>query len=466
MTNEDIAPTKTHRSGGGLKSMIRSNFAITRLLVLPYTALLVLYFVVIGGGSAWLWHQVRAAESQLLIDDMMTELEPLAQRLRLGDALNAMRDNEGWLVAEVDKLFASMPALHNISLRGGLSGYQMLRNDSGTVSAHSVSPLPAGARRASEYRDANIRLHDEDGALFLIRFDLAEATSSPIRLDFAFDRALLLARVDEGMQAIKRSILFFGMAGALSIFVAIGITVVAMRTTRRLESHFQGIYQRASLTETAAQLVHDLRNPLAALRANVKALLVSPEETPQIVRELDQDIANLNGKLSAFLDLTRQRDEAVVPVDVAELIGDAVRLVEPALAKQGLTVEIDIAPDLPRPDWQADSMRDALLNLILNATQSGQKQGSIRIAAQPKQGALEIVIEDRGRGIAKEQMPHLFDAFYTTREDGNGLGLAIVQRIVAQHQGRVHVENRPEGGARIVLTLPLQRTETPIGGID
>jgi hypothetical protein len=209
-------------------------------------------------------HHVLAAESQLLIDDMMAELEPLVQRLRSGDGLSAMRDNEAWLVAEVDKLFANLSALRNMSLRGRQSGYQMLRNGSGTVSSHSVSPLPADARRASEYSDAAVRLHDEDGALFLIRFDLAEPTNSPIRLDFAFDRALLLARVDEGMRTIKQSILFFGAAGALSILVALGITVVAMRTTRRLESHFQGIYQRASLTETAAQLVHDLRNPLAA----------------------------------------------------------------------------------------------------------------------------------------------------------------------------------------------------------
>jgi signal transduction histidine kinase len=441
--------------------MIRSKFAITRLLVIPYTALLVLYFVVIGGGSAWLWHQVRAAESQLLIDDMIAELEPLAQRLRSGDALSAMRDKEGSLVAEVDKLFANLPALRNMSLRGRQSGYQMLRNGSGTVSSDTVSPFPADARRASEYRDSAIRLHDEDGALFLIRFDLAEPTSSPIRLNFAFDRAQLLARVDEGMRTIKQSILFFGAAGALSILVALGITVVAMSTTRKLESHFQGIYQRASLTETAAQLVHDLRNPLSALRANVQALLVSPGETPQIVREIDQDIVSLNDKLSAFLDLTRQRDEAIAPVDVAELVGDAVRLAEPALSKLGLSVETDISPDLPRPLWQKSALRDALLNLILNATQSGQTEGSIHISARAKQGCLEIAVEDRGGGISKEQMPRLFDAFYTTREDGNGSGLAIVQRIVAEHQGRVSAENRPDGGARVVLTLPLQRKETP-----
>ena len=148
-------------------------------------------------------------------------------------------------------------------------------------------------------------------------------------------------------------------------------------------------------------------------------------------------------------------------LDVGELIDDAVRLAEPALAKQGLAVHIDIAADLPKPVWQRTPLRDVLLNLVLNAGQSGQQEGSIRVTAQAKHGALEIAVEDRGRGITKEQMPRLFDAFYSTREDGNGLGLAIVRRIVTEHQGRIDVENRPEGGARFVLVLPMQPKEIP-----
>ncbi len=441
--------------------MIRSEFAITRLVVVPYSALLVLYFILVGGGAYWLWHQVRAVETRLMIEEMMAELEPLAQRLRSGDALAAMRDSEAWLVTDVERLFAGMPALRNVSVRGVLTGYQMEANVAGAVSSRAVSPLPADDRRATAFRPADERLHGSAEALFVVRFDMTEAASSPVRLDFAFDRSMLLARVDEGMTAIKQSILLFGIVGALSILIALVITGVAMRTTRRLESHFQDIYQRATLTETAAKLVHDLRNPLAALRANVKGLLVSPEQTQEIVGELDRDIVTLNEKLSAFLNLTRQRDEAVAPVDVAELIADAVRLAEPALAKQGLTVQTEVAADLPRPDWQKSSMRDALLNLILNASQSGQHEGSIRVTAQYKGGAVEIAVEDRGEGIDNEQMSRLFDAFYTTREDGNGLGLAIVRRIVAQHQGLVRAENRQGGGARFVLTLPLQSKETP-----
>jgi len=441
--------------------MNRSNFAITRLLVLPYTALLILYIIVVSGGAAWLWHQVRTAESQLLIGNMMVELEPLAQQLSSGDALAAMRDNEGWLVKEVKRLFTGMAALRKVSVRGTLSGYQMARNGTGVVSSQAVSPLPADAKRSTDYPPMSTQLHDNTSKLFLIRFDMAEAKSSPVRLDFAFDRSMLLAGIDEGMSTIKQSILLFGTAGVLSIFIALVITGVAMRTTRRLESHFQGIYQRASLTETAAKLVHDLRNPLAALRANVKALLVSPQETRHIVSEMDRDIVVLNDKLSSFLDLTRQNDEVVVPVDVAELIGDVVRLAKPALVKQGVAIKTNILPNIPRPDWQEASIRDALLNLILNACQSGQQEGSILIVAQSKENHIEITVEDRGRGISREQMPRLFDAFYTTREDGNGLGLAIVQRIVAQHQGRVYAENSPDGGAKFILILPLKRKETP-----
>ncbi|MFC6674246.1 sensor histidine kinase [Marinobacterium aestuariivivens] len=250
--------------------------------------------------------------------------------------------------------------------------------------------------------------------------------------------------------------------GTLSILLALGITLAAMRTTRRLEGHFQELYQREALTEMAAQLVHSLRNPLAALRANVKGLLVSPAETREIVDELDRDILSLNDKLSAFLQLTRHRDEAFEPVDIGELVRDAVRLATPALAEQGLSVEVSIPPDMPRPVLQKAAMCDALLNVLINAAQSGQAQGAVQVSVLCQDSVfVTIRVEDRGRGIREQDLPRLFDAFYTTRADGNGLGLAIVQRVLAAHKGWVRAENRPQGGASILLTLPLQQKEPP-----
>lgn len=441
--------------------MIRSNFAVTRLIVLPYSVLLLLYLIVVGGGGVWLYVQVRAVETRLLINNMMTTIEPLAKKLRSVDALATMRDSTPWLLRDARQLFADMPALRNISVRGGESGYQMDPNAAGVITSRAAAPLPAAAQRADTDLAGAQRLHDETDTLFLLRFDMSRVSDPLIRLDFSFDRGMLLQSVNDGLVSIKQSILLFLVAGALSIVVALFITTIAMRTTRRLESHFQSIYQRASLTETAAQLVHDLRNHLAALRANTKALLVSPRQTQEIVVDMDHDIVSLNDKLSAFLDLTRQHDEAFAPVDVGELIDEAVRLAEPVLYQHGLSVETVVPSALPQAEWQKAAMRDALLNVIINAGQSGQREGAVRVAVDMEDSMIRITVEDRGKGIDRKHLPRVFEAFYTTRDEGNGLGLAIVQGIVLAHQGRVHAENRPGGGTRFVLTLPQQRKETP-----
>ena len=106
-------------------------------------------------------------------------------------------------------------------------------------------------------------------------------------------------------------------------------------------------------------------------------------------------------------------------------------------------------------------MRDALLNVLINAGQSGQQEGTVRVAVRLNGGYVEIAVEDRGSGIAERHLPHVFDAFYTTRREGNGLGLAIVQQVVAAHQGQVWAENRRGGGARIIVRLPLQTKGVP-----
>jgi signal transduction histidine kinase len=441
--------------------MIRSNFAITRLIIVPYGILLALYLLVVGGGGTWLYLQVRATETRLFIDNIMTEMAPLTEKLRDVDAIAAMRDNQPWLVSDIKGLFTNIPALRNVSVRGGEAGYQMDNNTTGIMASRVASPLPMGAQRADSDLSGSQRLLDETDTLFLVRFDLSQVSAPLIRLDFSFDRSMLLKSINDELITIKQSVLMFGVIGAVSILIALFITAMAMRTTRRLESHFQGIYQRASLTETAAQLVHDLRNHLAALRANAKALLVSPQQMQEIVGDIDQEIVSLNDKLSMFLDLTRQRDEDFTAVDVGEMIDDAVRLAQPVLAKHGLTVETAIPPALPQPVWQKVTMRDALLNVIINAGQSGQREGVIHVSVTQQDGNMQITVADRGRGIDKRHLPRLFEAFYTTREDGNGLGLAIVQRIVAAHQGRVYAENRSDGGAKVVLILPLKQKESP-----
>lgn len=447
-----------HRKG--TVSVTRSSVAITRLLVLPYAVLLMLYLAVIGGGGSWLYLQVRAVEAQLLIEEIRTVVAPLGERLGSLDALAAIDRAEPWLVAEVAHLFAKLPALRGVSVRDRSRGLELRGGAGSRAALREVAPLSTEAERSVAPRPAAERLQKGPGGEFRLAYDLGPE-SAPVRLAFDFDRSMLLARVDAGLASIRRAVLIFGLIGGLSILVAVGITAYAMHRTRRIEAHFQQIDQRASLTELAAELVHDLRNPLMALRANAQALSITPEQAPEIISELDRDIVALNDKLNAFLRLTRPHEAAAEPVDVPELIRDAVRLAEPVLAQHGLSAAVDVPPSLPRPVLQREAVRDALLNVIVNAAQSGQAGGAVQIGAAVQGEALTISVEDCGAGIAEEHLPRLFDPFYTTKPGGNGLGLAIVQRIVADHQGQVRAENRARGGARILLTLPLRPKEVP-----
>ena len=337
----------------------------------------------------------------------------------------------------------------------------MRSSPAGNISVQTVAALPADAQREDSDLPLNQRLHEETGNLFSISFDLNQPLEPLLRLDFAFDRNMLLKSIEEGMGIIKRSILLFVSVGVISILIALFFTAYAMHTTRQLESHFQEIYHRASQAETAAQLVHDLRNHLAALRANIKALLVAPQQRQEIVADMDSEIVHLNDKLSTFLSATSPRDEAFEPVDISALIDESIRLAEPVLHEHGLGVETALPSALPQPVWQKAAMRDALLNLLINAAQSGQREGFVRVAVDMEDKWVSISVEDRGNGIDRRDLPHIFEAFYTTRDQGHGLGLAIVQRIVQAHQGWVHAENRPGGGTRIVIVLPQQRMETP-----
>ncbi len=436
--------------------MVRSRFAITRLIVIPFGALFLLYLLVVGGGGLWLYAQVRSAELNALMHRVVDQVRPLAEKLGRADAL-AQRD-QGWLRDDVSRLFSGIPSLRSIAVRGPEASYQF---DDGGRPPRAVAPLPADAPRASADAAPAKRFDAEGEPVFVIRFDLTDEASPLVRLDFGFDRALLLESLDRELARIRQAVLIFSLAGALSILLAVLIALYAMRTTRRIEGHFQEIYQRASLTEMAASLVHDLRNPLMALRANARALLVSPDAAAEIATELDRDIVALNDKLSGFLTLTRRHDNDFAPVDLPELVDEVVRQARPVAEAHGLGIRVALEPELPRPRWRGASIQDALLNVLINAAQSGQTAGDIELRLRRRDDRIEIRVADRGRGISPTHLPRLFDAFYTTRDDGNGLGLAIVQRVVAAHRGRVTIDNRDGGGVLVTIVLPIQPKEMP-----
>ena len=441
--------------------MVRSSFAVTRLVLLPYGALLALYLVVVGGGGAWLYIETRAVQTRLLVDEIISAVEPVTEALGGFGVAGEAGLPDSPMVRRIEGLFAELPALRHVSLRGRSGGLVLRGGADGGVTTRRAAPLPAGAVLQPGLTAPGRRLLEERGPAFVMGFDVAAGTSERLRLGLSFDRAMLLSRIDTALAPIRHAVALFVTVGGGSILVALGITAVAMRTTQRIEAHFQELYRRVALSRLAAELVHDLRNPLMALRANIRAIVASPDQAEVIADEMDRDVVALNDKLSGFLNLTRDRGDPFVPVDVVALLHDAVRLARPALERHGLDARVEAAPRLGVVEAQKGPLRDALVNVIVNAAESGQEDGEVEVAARTERKTLIITVEDRGRGIAEDDQTRLFEPFWTTRAEGNGLGLAIVWRVMAAHDGSVSAENREGGGARVTLTLPLKRQEVP-----
>jgi len=441
--------------------MIRSSFPLARVLLLPFVALLVLYLLVIGGGSAWLLYQARQTEAEILTRQLDDVLAPLADRLVEANGINLMSAPDSWLQEEVTKLFTAMPELRQVAIRDLSGGHGMRISLDRQITGTVLEPLTGNSPRASDNAPASERLHSQSQALFTLSYDLREPGILPMRMDFAFERAGLVASVQEALQPLIRATVLFSAVGAACILTAFGLSLWVGRAVRRIEAHYQELYGRNAAAELTAAMVHDLRNPLMAVRTNLRALQVNPEQTDDIVDEIDKDLVSLGDRLTAFLDLTRKRDDRWENADLAALIRYAGRLAEPALSKRGLQLKVELGDDLPKIQAVEGDLRDALLNLLVNAAESGQQEGAIRVAAVRDGEAVQITVEDRGAGIASSTLPRLFEAFFTTKSQGYGLGLAIVHRIVEAHHGSIRAENRGSGGARFVIRLPIEQKGTP-----
>lgn len=436
--------------------MIRSNFAITRLLIFPYLGLLTLYLLIVGGGGYWILHTVEQVEARLTFDEIASRLEPVVGNIKDTDSVALFRQEVPWIIKSIEALFRDLPSLSSVSTQNDREGYRIQRLKHGVATPVAIGGIKKVAHNYN-MKTAQSRLYDDKEGDLLVRYNHGDVT-----LEFTFDRQQLLDKINGELSWLHNTVWLFLEIGAASILLAFLITLYAVVKTREVESYFQALYQQASISDLLTSLAHDLRNPLAALRANIRALRLTPDQLEDIADDLDEDVMRLDRRLALFLDLNRHTDVPFKLLNIRSFLEDVARLARPILEQAGLSLKLELPTQLPALKIHEPSLRDALLNLIQNAAQSNQRNGEVSLrAVQPDRNTLCVIVEDRGQGVSKDQLAKIFTPYYSTKDNGNGLGLAIARRVLLDHHGDIAITNRAGGGLRVILTLPMKRKETP-----
>jgi signal transduction histidine kinase len=218
----------------------------------------------------------------------------------------------------------------------------------------------------------------------------------------------------------------------------------------------------ATVGRMAAQITHEIRNPLASMGLYVELLgdELSPEkkdgEARRLVTAIGTEIDRLTEITETYLRFVRLPRPKREREDLGSLVTAVVEFARAELAMAGVSLEVQVEPGLPEAAADENQIRQALLNLVRNAKEAMTGGGRLQVSVTAGgPGQLRIAIADTGSGIAPEHLTNIFDPFFSTKEKGTGLGLALVQQIVAEHGGRIEVASGPQGGTVFAINLPI-----------
>lgn len=215
----------------------------------------------------------------------------------------------------------------------------------------------------------------------------------------------------------------------------------------------------ATLGGIAAGFAHEIGNALNVIRGYAAVMVRElPSESPNRAdaEAVRREVARAAGLIERFLVFARARTVHPLAQPIAPILRDAVEVIGPAAGEARVAREVSIDPDLPEVVADAELLRQAFLNLGVNAVQAMAGRGGGRLAVSARRDGSGVVIafRDDGPGMDRETAAHAFDPFFTTKANGTGLGLAIVRQAAEAHGGTVEVESAPGDGATFRIRLP------------
>lgn len=209
-----------------------------------------------------------------------------------------------------------------------------------------------------------------------------------------------------------------------------------------------------------AGVAHEIRNPLFSISATLDAIEARfgvRAEYAEYMRNLRHELSRLSGLMEELLDYGKPAGLDMADTTIEAIVSNAVQTCWVLARKYGVEIVSHVGPDLPLVRVDGRRIAEIFRNVLENAIQHSAKDAKVTIDArtvrEEQQTWIECVVKDSGPGFRPEDLPHLFEPFFTRRRGGTGMGLAIVERAIEQHGGKIIARNRPEGGAEMLIRL-------------
>jgi len=228
----------------------------------------------------------------------------------------------------------------------------------------------------------------------------------------------------------------------------------------RLQEQLSRAKRLSALGEMVAGISHEIRNPLGIIKSSselLKKKMDSSEPANSIPGVIIEESDRLNNIITDFLNYAKPRDPDRAKCSVEDVIEKNIAFLAPQIEVEGCIIEKHCGNNIPEITADSNMLYQAFLNILLNAMQSMPDGGKIHVAISSNEKNVIIHFEDEGLGISEDILDKIWDPFFTTKEKGTGLGLGIVKNIVESHGGRVDINNRSVGGARVTVEIPVQQ---------
>jgi signal transduction histidine kinase len=226
----------------------------------------------------------------------------------------------------------------------------------------------------------------------------------------------------------------------------------------------------AAIGKMAAHVTHEVRNPLSSIALNLELLEEevgsTDPEVKNLLRAIGQEVQRLSGLSDQYLSMARRKPPEQEECDLGALVRSAVEFMRKDVERHGVELSSVIPAQLPWVSLDQGQVRQVLFNLVRNAREAMPGGGRVLIAVSQRGDCLVVKVADNGPGIPAEREAQLFDPFYTTKDHGTGLGLAVSRQILAAHGGKLEYKAVAPHGSAFMLVLPLPGAELLTGGGD